>query len=102
MDAPEPPPPPSPRPRLISRRSLLRFAGAGAAVAVSVEAGRVFLGSNEHTVIPGKVYRSAQLTEAKLRRVIAEKHVRTVVNLRGCCPDMDWYMGDARATFAAG
>lgn len=62
----------------------------------------MLLGSNEHTVIPGKVYRSAQLTQQKLERVIAEKKIRTVINLRGCCPNMDWYMGDARATHATG
>jgi hypothetical protein len=100
MDTPEPPP--SPRPRLVSRRNLLRLAGAGAAIGLSAEFGRVVLGSNEHTVIPGKVYRSAQLSEEKLIRVIAEKHIRTVVNLRGCCPETAWYMNDARATFAAG
>jgi protein tyrosine/serine phosphatase len=71
-------------------------------LAGSAEAARVLLGSNEHTVIEGKVYRSAQLSQQKLERVIAEKKIRTVINLRGCCPDMGWYMGDARATFAAG
>jgi hypothetical protein len=100
MDAPESPPPS--RPRRISRRNLLRLAGAGAAIGLSAEVARVVLGSNEHTVIPGKVYRSAQLSEQKLRRVIAEKHIRTVVNLRGCCPEMGWYMNDARATHATG
>ncbi|HSQ58029.1 MAG TPA: tyrosine-protein phosphatase [Gemmata sp.] len=89
------------RSRLFSRRNFLRLVGAGAGIGLSVEAARVFLGSNEHTVIPGKVYRSAQLSEPKLLRVIAEKHLRTVINLRGCCPEMGWYMNDARATFAA-
>ena len=62
---------------------------------------RVLAGNNEHTVIPGKVYRSAQPRRSN-SRVIAEKKIRTVINLRGCCPDMGWYMGDARATNAAG
>ncbi len=62
----------------------------------------MLIGSNEHTVIPGKVYRSAQLKREKLERVIAAKKIRTVINLRGCCPDMDWYMSDARATHARG
>jgi hypothetical protein len=99
MDAPEPPTPPR---RLFSRRNLFRLVGAGAAIGLSAEVARVLFAGNEHTVIPGKVYRSAQLSEQKLRRVIAEKHIRTVVNLRGCCPDTDWYMNDARATFATG
>src|SRR5687768_4534357 len=102
MDAPQPPPPSPPPRRLITRRNLLRLAGAGAFAGVAAEAARVFLGSNEHTVIPGKVYRSAQLSEQKLRRVIAEKKIRTVVNLRGCCPETNWYMDDARAVHATG
>jgi hypothetical protein len=106
MDAPEPtptpPPAPAPRSRRFSRRTLLRLAGLGAVAGFSAEAARVLAGSNEHTVIPGKVYRSAQLTQEKLERVIAEKKIRTVINLRGCCPETDWYMSDARATHAAG
>jgi hypothetical protein len=81
---------------------LLKLVGTGAVVGLSVEAGRVFAGSNEHTVIPGKVYRSAQLSQRKLTQVIAQKNIRTVVNLRGCCPQMNWYLNDARATHAAG
>lgn len=78
------------------------MAGAGAFAGVCAEAARVFAGSNEHTVIPGKVYRSAQLKPDKLARVLAEKKIRTVINLRGCCPNMAWYQGEARATHAAG
>ncbi|MBA4067930.1 MAG: hypothetical protein C0501_30355 [Isosphaera sp.] len=100
MDAPDPPA--APGKRRFSRRTLLRLAGWGAAAGVGAEAARVAFGSNEHTVIPGKVYRSAQLSREKLERVIAEKGVRTVVNLRGCCPETDWYQDDARATHARG
>lgn len=106
MDAPHtpatPPNPDTPRAGLLSRRTLLRLAAGGAGVGLAAEFARVVLGSNEHTVIPGKVYRTAQLSEQKLARVIAEKGIRTVVNLRGCCWDADWYLGDARAAHAAG
>jgi hypothetical protein len=67
---------------------------------VSIEAARVFAGSNEHTVIPGRVYRSAQMSRDKLERTIADKKIRTVINLRGCCPDTAWYRDEARATHA--
>lgn len=97
MNAPEPSPP-----RRFTRRSLFKLVGVGAVTGLVLEAGRVFAGSNEHTVIPGKVYRSAQLSQQKLQRVIAERGIRTLINLRGCCPQMHWYMGDARATHAAG
>ncbi|VTT97467.1 protein tyrosine serine phosphatase : Uncharacterized protein OS=Thermodesulfovibrio yellowstonii (strain ATCC 51303 / DSM 11347 / YP87) GN=THEYE_A0750 PE=4 SV=1: Y_phosphatase3 [Gemmataceae bacterium] len=102
MDAPDTPPQvPAPAPsRRVTRRGLFKLAGAGVALAATAEAARVLFGSNEHTVIPGKVYRSAQLKQQKLERVIAEKHIRTVMNLRGCCPHMDWYQADARATHA--
>jgi len=103
MDTPELQPlPQSPPPRRFTRRNLLRLAGAGAFLGVTAEAARVVFGSNEHTVIPGKVYRSAQLSQQKLERVIAEKKIRTVLNLRGCCPEMDWYRCDAQATHATG
>jgi len=88
--------------RRFSRRTLFKLTGAGIVLGVNVEAARILFGSNEHTVIPGKVYRSAQLSQQKLERVIAEKQIRTVLNLRGCCPQMDWYRGDALATHATG
>lgn len=102
MDAPDPLPPaqpPEPK-RRFTRRGLFKLAGGVVALAATAEAARVLFGSNEHTVIPGKVYRSAQLKQQKLERVIADKHIRTVLNLRGCCPEMEWYQADARATHA--
>jgi protein tyrosine phosphatase (PTP) superfamily phosphohydrolase (DUF442 family) len=92
---------PPPR-RRFSRRTLLRLAGAGLACGLGAEALRVFALTNKHAVIPGKVYRSAQLSPDELSRVIAEKKIRTVVNLRGTCPDQEWYLGECRATHAAG
>jgi hypothetical protein len=61
----------------------------------------VFALSNEHTVIPGKVYRSAQLSGDDLRRVIERKKIRTVINLRGHCPGDDWYTAETRTTHDA-
>lgn len=88
--------------RRFSRRNLLRLIGAGAVLGFSAEAGRVLLGSNKHTVIPGKVYRTAQLSQQKLGQAIAENHIRTVINLRGLGPDQSWYLEESRATHAAG
>jgi len=96
MDAPPPPP------RRFTRRTALRLAGTGAALALTAEAVRVFGYTNKHTVIPGRVYRTAQLAPADLARFIKDKKIRTVLNLRGPCPDTDWYVGEARATHAAG
>lgn len=83
--------------RWLGRRQWLRLMGGGVLLAFGYEAGRVLLGNNIHTVIPGRVYRSAQLSQQELERVIVQRGVRTVVNLRGCCPDMTWYQGDAWA-----
>lgn len=86
----------------VCRRQWLRLVGGGLLAAVGYEAGRVFVGSNFHTVIPGRVYRSAQLSQEQLERVIVEWGIRTVVNLRGCCPEMGWYQGDAWAVCRQG
>lgn len=91
---------PTPR-RPFPRRTLLRLAGAGVLAVPLAEAVRVFALNNTHTVIDGKVYRTAQLTGDELKQFIADKQVRTVINLRGTCPDTDWYLGECRATVAA-
>jgi protein tyrosine phosphatase (PTP) superfamily phosphohydrolase (DUF442 family) len=86
----------------LTRRTLLRLTGAGVLLGLSAEAVRVFVLDNTHTVIPGKVYRTAQLDPDELARFIADKKIRTVVNLRGVGPETDWYQGECRATHAAG
>jgi hypothetical protein len=63
-----------------------------------MHAGYVLLGPNFHTVIPGQVYRSAQLSASALDRFIRSKHIRTVVNLRGCCDPEPWYLDEGRVT----
>jgi protein tyrosine phosphatase (PTP) superfamily phosphohydrolase (DUF442 family) len=88
-------------PPRFTRRRLLRLGLAAAGLGGGAEAVRVFLLTNRHTVVPGRVYRSAQLSAGTLGRVVAEHGVRTVVNLRGTCPDVPWYMAEARATVAA-
>ncbi len=106
MDAPELPPPaptspPAPRRRL-SRRTFFRLAGGAVALGLGAEILRVVAYTNVHTVIPGRVYRTAQLTPERLQAFIVEKQIKTVVNLRGVCRDMPWYLGECRTTHAAG
>jgi protein tyrosine phosphatase (PTP) superfamily phosphohydrolase (DUF442 family) len=81
------------RPRLV-----LYGAVAGLLLATGVEAGRVLLGDNFHTLIPGRVYRCAQLSGPALRRVIQAHGIRTVINLRGCGAPFPWYRDECRAT----
>jgi protein tyrosine phosphatase (PTP) superfamily phosphohydrolase (DUF442 family) len=52
---------------------------------------RVTAGTNFHTVIPDRVYRSAQLNDGTLRQIVKDRDIRTVINLRGCCPQFLWY-----------
>ncbi|HET6573126.1 MAG TPA: tyrosine-protein phosphatase [Fimbriiglobus sp.] len=65
-------------------------------VGVGAEAVRVVGGTNRHAVIPGRVYRCAQPSEADLREMVRDYHIRTVINLRGLSQVMDWYEAEAR------
>ena len=116
MDSPTPPVPGFARLRLlrllgaglrrtvaprVTRRRLLRLVVAAVLIAVVAEASRVFFLSNHHTVLQGKLYRSAQLSPEELARVIAEKKIRTLINLRGLSPDRTWYLSEAQVTHDA-
>jgi hypothetical protein len=63
-----------------------------------VEAYCVFLGTNFHTLVPGRVYRSAQLSKAQLEQKLRANAIRTVVNLRGNCDPTPWYLEESRVT----
>jgi hypothetical protein len=62
------------------------------------ESTRVLFGSNFHTVLPGRVYRCAQMTPQRLEEVVSAHGIRTVVNLRGCGNPLPWYMDECRVT----
>jgi protein tyrosine phosphatase (PTP) superfamily phosphohydrolase (DUF442 family) len=99
MDAPRPTPPAAPR--RFTRRGLLKLGAATAGAALAAEFARVVFLSNAHTVIPGRVYRTAQLKPERLSAFLADNGIRTVVNLRGVCANMPWYLDECRATHAA-
>ena len=42
-------------------------------------------------IVPGRVYRSGQLSPQDLDRFTRALGIRTVINLRGFCPGLDWY-----------
>jgi hypothetical protein len=89
-------------PRRRWRRRLLVAAVAVLLVAFGAEAGRVLFGDNTHTVLPGRVYRCAQPSPAQLEAAIQAHHIRTVVNLRGCCNPFPWYLDECRTTHRLG
>lgn len=53
--------------------------------------GYLQLTGNFHEVLPGKLYRSAQLSGSQLADVIKTYHIKTVINLRGANVGRDWY-----------
>jgi hypothetical protein len=70
---------------------LLRAVPLGLLLAFALHFAQVLLGGNFRTVLPGEVYRCAQPSPALLRRFIERQGIRTVINLRGVCPAVDWY-----------
>lgn len=62
----------------------------------------VLFGPNFHAVLPGEFYRSAQPSGARLERDIGRYQIRTVLNLRGCCENVAWYLEEARVTHRRG
>jgi protein tyrosine phosphatase (PTP) superfamily phosphohydrolase (DUF442 family) len=87
-----------PRKRGARLRRLVSLGLVGLFTVGAVEARRVFLGTNAHVVLPGRVYRCAQPSQKDLARQIQEHGIRTVVNLRGCSAGLPWYLEESRAT----
>src|SRR4051812_47473852 len=87
-----------PRPLLPSG---LRGAAFGAFVVWSACVLRITAGDNVHAVQAGRVYRAAQMAPDRLREFARDRGIRTLVNLRGYCPDFDWYRDECRATHDA-
>lgn len=56
---------------------------------------------NIGTVEPGRVYRCAQLDGPGFGRLVREKGIKTILNLRGPNPDQDWYRAELAASIGA-
>ncbi|GIW82328.1 MAG: hypothetical protein KatS3mg105_4135 [Gemmatales bacterium] len=87
-----------PRKRTTWWRKLAWGCLVAGVLSFAAEAFHVLLGSNFHVVVPGKVYRCAQQTPDDLEQLIKAYGIRTVLNLRGCCPDCSWYLEECRVT----
>jgi hypothetical protein len=70
--------------------------------AVGAEAAYTLLGTNFRTVAPGMVFRSARLGPKDLETVVRAHHIRTVVNLTGCCDPLPQYQAESRETAKLG
>jgi hypothetical protein len=86
----------SQRPGFSLAGPILRGVVAGTVLAVVLHFGYILVGPNLRTVLPGQVYRCAQLDPESLKRVIRRLGIRTVVNLRGCCAPAPWYLDECR------
>jgi protein tyrosine phosphatase (PTP) superfamily phosphohydrolase (DUF442 family) len=82
----------------IRPRALIRGMAIGALICVVVQMIQFLLGDNLHTVQPGRVYRSSQLSPTRLHQVIDRYHIQTIVNLRGPCPEFAWYQDECRVS----
>lgn len=92
--------------RRMTRRRLARLVLLAVSLVVGVYAFKVFAGWNEHAVIDGVFYRSAQMSGPRLAEVIREKRIRTVLNLRGTAQQVHaervkWYRDEVNVTHAA-
>ncbi len=63
---------------------------------------RILTRNNFHAVIPGEIYRSAQLSAGKLEDVVAEYGIQTVISLRRPRPDRGWYKKEVAMTGSLG
>jgi protein tyrosine phosphatase (PTP) superfamily phosphohydrolase (DUF442 family) len=80
------------------------FAGTltGLLAAAGLQTCLLLLRNNLHVVVPGRVYRSSQLNGPDLDQVIHRHGIRTIINLRGLCPELDLYMDESRVSHQAG
>jgi hypothetical protein len=83
------------------RRTLAWGGVLGLCLALAFKGYQVLIGQNLHEVVPGRVYRSAQLSGNALSHVLQTYHIRTVINLRGCSDPWSWYLEECRTTHDA-
>lgn len=79
------------RQRLLARRVLI-VSLVAAGILYSVH----FVRENYHVVIPGKLYRSGQLSYGSFATHAGDNHLRTIINLRGPNPDRGWYKRECK------
>lgn len=82
------------------RRAINLFAGIVllSGCLVGSYLGALHMTGNFHEVLPGRFYRSGQLSPDALSRYIDRYGIKTVINLRGAAPGRAWYDGEIAAT----
>jgi hypothetical protein len=79
-------------------RVLLRGCLVGLVATLGIHVGYTLLGPNFHSVVPGMIYRCAQPSNEALEKLVKTRGIRTVVNLRGCCDPLAWYLAECGMT----
>lgn len=75
---------------------VVRFCGFGLLAALGWF-GWLQVSGNFHNVIPGEVYRAAQMNGATLAQWQRDHGIVSVLNLRGSNPDAGWYQEETAA-----
>lgn len=83
-------------PEMWLRKRLAWLVAAAVLTPLCIKEGDVLFGENFHTVMPGELYRSAQLSGSQLDRHIQFEGIRTVINLRGPNAGVPWYDDEVR------
>jgi protein tyrosine/serine phosphatase len=88
----------------ITKRRIAYAAGV-MVFAVLLAAGYVLFvrgQGNFHAITPGEAYRSGQPDGEALARYVKQYKIKSVLNLRGACPGLDWYEEEAAASARLG
>ncbi|MBL8821364.1 MAG: tyrosine-protein phosphatase [Planctomycetia bacterium] len=65
-----------------------------------IEVVRLSLGPNWHTIVDGELYRSAHLSSQEIQTAVDRFGIRSIINLRNCCPWEPWYQDETSAVEA--
>jgi len=74
------------------------YSALSALILLGVYLGALQLTGNFHEVIPGRFYRSAQLSSTDLGKYIDRYGIKTVINLRGSAVGRPWYDDEVAST----
>ncbi len=77
--------------RSSTKKGTIFFAAIGIAF-LTFSLYYIFFSDRIDTVIEGRVYRSAQLSADGLQKIIREKGIRSIINLRGNYGEAEWYI----------
>ncbi len=84
------------------RTRVIRPAWIALTTVGAVVAWILLVWTNFGVVVPGELYRSAQMSGASVAAKVREHRIKTVLNLRGSHPESAWYRDERAATLDAG